>query len=252
MAIDYILEKGSDRLKLAVSLTNLERHCQICYCVPGLDEQPQVKSETAFYVEQKITPDDSEYYQHRFADMENQDGSGIAIFNNSTYGVRQAGREYRLILSRSVVFARGKGGPLEESFQYRYMNQGSYDFQMELLPHTKPISNQRLFQEADFLMMPVKYLGDSCHSGKSWTKRAGILQVLSDSVSCSVLKTHGESGDEIIRLFETAGTRAEAVVKAAGKEAVLQFQPFEIKTIKLKTDGFRECTMLEEENGVTN
>ncbi|WP_394927426.1 glycoside hydrolase family 38 C-terminal domain-containing protein [uncultured Robinsoniella sp.] len=248
MAIDYIMEKGSDRLKLAVSLTNLERHCQICFCVPGLEELPKVKSETAFYVEQKISPDDSEYYQHRFADMENQDGSGIAILNDSTYGVRQAGREYRLILSRSVVFARGKGGPLEESFQYRYMNQGSYDFQMVLLPHTVPLSNQRLFQEADFLMMPVKYLGDSCHSGRSWTKRDGVLQVLSDSVSCSVLKTHGESGDDrIIRLFETAGTKSEAIVKAAGKEAVLQFQPFEIKTMKISADGFRECNMLEDE-----
>lgn len=254
IAIDYILEKGSDLLKLSVTLTNMERHCQICYCVPGLDEKPLVKSETAFYVEQKITPDDSEYYQHRFADMENQDGSGIAVFNDSTYGVRQAGREYRLILSRSVVFARGKGGPLEESLQYRYMIQGSYDFKLELLPHIEPLSNQRLFQEADFLMMPVKYLGDSCHSGNSWKKRAGLIQVLSDSVTCSVLKMNVDSGEDmIIRLFETAGTRVETVVKAVVKadnfqfqlkETALQFQPYEIKTLRINADGIRECSML--------
>ena len=113
----------------------MEKHRQIDFCMPVKAEQPSVLTETAFLAEEKIDCEDTntEHYQHRFADVSGADGSGIAIINDSIYACRQVKNEYRLILSRSSVYARGKGGPLAEDMGTAFMDQGTWDYKLLLL-----------------------------------------------------------------------------------------------------------------------
>ena len=248
MRVDYILEKGSDILKLDIRLHNMEKHRQISLCVPVLAGKPDVRTETAFLAEHKISPWDSntEHYQHRFADVSAEDGSGISVINDGVYACQQVGNEYRLLLSRSSVHARGGMGPLAEDLEHDFMNQGSMDYQIWLIGHEKAISNQRLFMEADNLHIPVKYLGDSCHAGTIWMKSGSLLEIKKKNTAVSCLKQSLENDkDLILRFFETEGKDGSLLIRYREREWEIDLTPYQIKTIKLTGEDCLECNLLE-------
>lgn len=250
MMVDYILEKGSDRLKMRLKLRSAEKQRMITYNLPIAAECPRVFTETAFLAEDKIDCFDSnmEHYHHRFADItESGDGSGVAVLNNCIYGFLQKGAEYRLILLRSSSFARGGRGELEQNLEGRFMNQGCYDYELMLIPHEGQMKRKRLFAEADFLHMPVSYMGDSNHVGKEWLRCGSILSIDKDNhVHVSSVKTSEyDRGELVVRLFETEGTNSSASVSADGVQESLEFAPYEIKTLRLTADGWKACSMIE-------
>lgn len=250
MMVDYILEKGSDRLKMRLKLRNGEKQKMITYNLPVAAKKPAVFTETAFLAEDKIDCFDKnmEHYQHRFADItESGEGSGIAVLNNCIYGFLQAGAEYRLILLRNSSFARGGRGELAQNLEGRFMNQGCFDYELVLLPHEGKMKKERLFAEADFLHMPVEYLGDSNHEGREWLRRGGLLSIDRKNVHVSVVKASEYKRDElVVRLFETEGTGATATVSVGGIQDTLEFTPYEIKTLCFTKKGWKTCNMLEQ------
>lgn len=246
LVIDYILEKGSDLVKMNCSIHNHERHTQICFCVPVAGDGHKVATETAFLAEQRVQNDGSEYYQHRFADIENASGAGIAVLNNSSYSMSQKGREYRLILSRSVMFARGNSGPVELTPDKRFMDQGCWDFKLELIPHHEPVEHGRLFKEADFLHMPLEYLGDSNHTGEHWLRKGSEITVTGAGVQVSGYKpAHLEEKGMVLRIFESEGREAQASIRRGNKEYNVDLAPYEVKTLLFKGAKMKECDMLE-------
>lgn len=249
MMVDYILEKGSDRLKVSMKLRNAEKQKLITWNIPTAAKAPAVYTETGFLAENKVNCDDTniEHYQHRFAQIEDQsDGSGIAVINDCIYGFHQVKSEYRLILLRNSSFARGGRGYLEENLEGKFMNQGTYDYQFVLIPHEGMMPKKRLFVEADFLQMPVEYLGDSCHAGKSWLCRDTALQMELDNMHASVIKQSEEdAGALVVRVFETEGCGGRAVLKDGAVWTAVNAGPWQIRTVKRVQDGFSECNMLE-------
>lgn len=248
MMVDYLLEKGSDKLKISIKLRNAEKHRQISLDIPVKAKKPVVWSETAFLAENKADGQDTntEYYQHRFADITQENGAGIAILNDSIYGFRQVCSVYKLILLRSTIFARGKDEALLETLEGNFMNQGIYNYELVWIPHTEAIKKQRLFQEADFLHMPVEYIGDSCHEGENWSRIRSMLDFNLVNVKVSALKCPEEREEGLIlRLFETEGLTGTAKIVYQGMTADLEFTPYQIKTICLSKKGWAECNMLE-------
>ena len=249
MVVDYILEKDSDRLKMDVRLQNTERHRQICLDIPVCAEEPSVTTETAFLAENKVDcrDENSEHYQHRFADILEEDGSGIAVVNDSLYGFRQVENCYKLILLRNAVFARGSGGPAEETLDGNYMNQGTFRYEITWIPHEKELTKRRLFEEADRMHLSLEYLGDSCHEGANFKRTDSLVENISENVYLSTVKcAQGESRDLIFRLFETEGKPGSAKIKSLGKEIRTEAGPYEIQTLRLSKEGFVNCNMLEE------
>lgn len=248
MRVDYILEKGSDMLKMDVRLHNMEKHRQIDFCVPVCADKPSVLTETAFLAESKIRCDDAntEYYQHRFADVKDADGSGVAILNDSVYACRQTGSEYSLILSRSSVYARGSGGPLDEDLDNSFMDQGTWDYKLCLIPHEKEIKKERLFAEADFWHMPVECLGDSIHTGKKWMRTGALMEMERENVSVSCIKQSlTNPGELVLRAFETEGLGGRLSLKCGKNSLQTELAPYQIKTFRMTENGFLECDMLE-------
>lgn len=248
LVADYILEKGSDKLKLSMKLRNGEKNRQICLELPVNAEQPTVWNETAFLAENKADcmGENSEHYQHRFADITDENGTGIAVLNDSIYGFRQIGSTYKLILLRNSVFARGEGGPLDETLDESFMNQGTYDYEIVLIPHTAPVSKKRLYEEADFLHMPVEYLGDSCHAGANWSRSQALMNVELHNTHISVIKCAEEDEKELIlRLFETEGIGGRASITCNGHTAELELTPWEVRTLRLTGKGWSPCNMIE-------
>lgn len=248
MVIDYILEKDSDRLKMDVRLRNAEKHRQITLDIPVAAAEPSVTTETAFLAENKVDcrDENSEHYQHRFADVYDADGSGIGLINDSLYGFRQVGNCYKLILLRNTIFARGKGGPMQETLDEGYTNQGSFRYKLVWIPHERPLEKKRLFSEADLLHLPVEYLGDNCHTGKNFKRTDALLQMNTENVHLSAVKCAQEGGNLIFRLFETEGRPGSADIRCMGREVREELAPYEIRTLRLNSRGFVACDMLEE------
>ena len=246
---DYVLERGSDLIRMNCTLYNRERHTEICYCVPVAGEEIVPTTETAFLAEERVIADGTEFYQHRFADVHAAGGEGIAIFNDSAYGMCQSGREYRAILSRSAVFARGHETPIEVEADRRYMDQSSWEFTLLMLPHDEAVSKERLFTEADFLHMPVEYLGDSCHTGRYWLRQDQCVKVTGDGVMTSSVKYLESEDGFLVRFYECEGKETEAIVnwktKDGSSEYACRMNPYEIKTIKITSGTAEECDMIE-------
>lgn len=254
MRIDYILEAESDILKMAVRLHNCEKHRQIDLCIPTVDENPTVWTETAFLAEHKIDPfgENPEYYQHRFADVTAGDGSGLAVLNDSIYACMQVRNEYRLILSRSSAYARGGKGELEESLENTFMDQGSYNYELRLIAHDQPLPKQRLFTESDFLHMQPEYLGDNCHQGVLYSRTETLVPVLHlENAVTSCLKRSLSNPDELIlRVFETEGKGGQLGLEYRGQRYERMLRAFEILTLRMSEKQIVECDMLEEERTV--
>lgn len=248
MAIDYILERENPVLKLRVRFRCAEKHRQVTFDVPSACDKPIVLDETAFLAERKVNLDDEnhEYYQHRFADLSDENGRGLAVLNDGLYGFRQEGNCYKLILARSAVYARGGEGPLPETIDGRFMNQEQLFWELRLLPHAAAIPARRLFEEADRLHLPLEYLGDSNHTGKRFLRTGSLAQGNAENVYVSAVKPAQDgSGDLVFRLFETEGKGGWAELSARGFSVRRELSPWELAAVRLTQDGFVPCDLLE-------
>lgn len=254
LIVDYVLEKDSDRIRMNGTLFNRERHTEICFCAPLAGDEfgkVSVKTETAFLAEERVIPDGTEFYQHRFADIHTEDGHGIAVLNDTAYGMCQSGREYQLILSRSSVYARGHEAPIDVEPDRRYMDQDSWDFTLIVIPHAEAVKSSRLFAEADFLHMPAEYLGDSNHAGRHWLRKDECVKVTGEGIMSSCVRIcESEEDAFIVRFFECEGNNTEASVifkdKDGEKAYICAVKPYEIKTVKVMAQGITECRMTED------
>lgn len=248
MMIDYFLKKDSDCLEIRMKLRNAEKNRQICMEFPVGVTEPKVVTETGFLAEQKVDCKhrNSEYYQHRFADVSKK-GKGIAFLNDSVYGMRQVENTYKWILLRNSVFARGKGGPMEETLEGRFMNQGTYDYKFLCIPHVQEISQKKLFTKADFLHMPVEYLGDSNHGGRRYSFSDSALKVQGENAHISTIKCGYESEEYIIvRVFETEGKQGNFEFQALGHKVTGTLNAYQIKTYQVRKEGVHVCNLIEQ------
>ncbi|MDO4292526.1 MAG: hypothetical protein Q4C65_04750 [Eubacteriales bacterium] len=248
LRIDYLLEKGSDVIRMRLRLANSEKHRLIALCLPLAESEPTVWTETAFLAEQKMDCRDKnpEHYQHRFSDLCSRDGSGLAVLNDGIYACMQLGNEHRLILSRSAVHARGGHGPLEETMENAFMDQGVWDYGIELIPHEKALSKKRLFAEADRLHMPPEYLGDSNHTGAAWAGDGRLFEAKAKNVAVSGVKESlNGPGELVVRAFETEGMGGSLCLRCSGFSLEEEFGPYQIRTFRLTKDGFLACDLLE-------
>lgn len=247
---DYILEAGSECLRADLKLRNAEKHRQITLNIPVKAQDPEVVTETGFLAEKKVDcrGQNQEYCHHRFVDIAEESGRGIAVFNDSVYGMRQAGSEYRAILLRSYVYARGSGGPLLETLEEEYTGQGMYEYSFLLRPHTEAVKKSSLFAEADLLHMPLEHLADNCHKGKNYKRRGSLLRHREENVQFSAVKCpYGEKDGFLVRAFETEGENGSLWVEKDGVSAEAEFTPHQIKTMYFDGNVWTECNMLEEQ-----
>lgn len=250
MRIDYVLERDSCILKMKMRLQTFEKHRQIDLCFPINVNETKAFDETCFLAENKMDGNSAnhEYCQHRFADITDRGAAGLAVINDSVYGCMLFPDEYRLILTRSYVASRGGKGPLPETLEYDYVDQGEFDYEIRLIPHSTAIPHRVLFEEADFLSMPVEILEDSQHPGTKyrsldravkWKEKEGVSVAVFKNALC------GEK-NYILRVFETEGKPAAFSVKIMENEYTYRMHPYEILTLRVGKDGITECNMIEQ------
>ncbi len=199
----------------------------------------------------------------KWVDLSQRD-HGVALMNDCKYGHRIKGNTLDLNLLRgaqhpgAVVFDDSKLKPGE--YNHKYGDQGDHEFTYSLYPHAGDHVEGRVMQAAYELNIPMRSLVRFAGAGKAAVRlpsSASLIAVSSPDVIVEAVKTAEDGDDMIVRLYEAAKATTCATVrfglpvksvdevdlmeenpvrlKLNGNSVKLDFHPFEIKTIKVRT-----------------
>jgi len=238
------LDRSSKRLDFQTDVSWRERHKMLRVAFFTTIASPVARFDIPFGTLERgthrNTPWDRAKFEvcaHRFADLSSGD-YGVALLNDCKYGHKVLGSELNLNLLRSPTY------PDPDA------DIGDHTFIYSLFPHTGSLIDSEVWSEAAQLNQPVE-LFESFES----TSFQLPLMIEGDGVVYEVLKKAERDDSLILRAYETRGcqTRAtlrrnvkldcyetdlmedsESKIDFEGDSAQIDFNPFEIKTIKAK------------------
>jgi alpha-mannosidase len=188
----------------------------------------------------------------------NDADTALAIVHNGQYGLDYKDGEVRLSVLRSAAYCHEQAFPLGESVYRKYMDQGVHDVQLLVTAGNPDAIMKSLSGLADWLSAPpVVYahlpLGSlrklSQTSSQTHVTAREFLSVNPENIRLAACKQSWDGKALILRLQETAGIKARAVVsfKNPHIKIRLSFKPFEIKTVRVgKTGKWKEVDLIEE------
>lgn len=201
-------------------------------------------------------PDGAEYPMQAFVDVEGTNPgmttnmNGLSILNDGKFAVSTDKKTVSLTILRSPVYANHEPYELCNDLEYVYMDQGVQTFAYGLYPHDGSWESAETVKlSRQFNAGPVA-LFETFHKGELPCSLS-FLEISEPNIILNVFKEAEDgSGDKILRLYETAGRKTEAVIcmKTKNREIKASFRPFEIKTLRISGQDFggaRECDMLE-------
>ncbi|NLF30584.1 MAG: alpha-mannosidase [Planctomycetes bacterium] len=240
---DVTLRAGSARLDFVTTLDWHERHRLLKVGFSGDVRATEAIHEIQFghlrrpnHTNRQADRDQFEVCNHKGTALA-EPGRGLAVLNDSKYGVNVAGTTINLTLMRAPLGPDGRG------------DAGRYTFTYALLAWTGGLADSSLVREAYDLNIPVR-----TRRGDGGTR--SVLAADAPGVVVEAVKLAADgSGDVIVRLYEAHGTAASCmlstdlpVVRAARTDMLerngrplavkdgavaLAFRPFEIKTVRL-------------------
>ena len=180
---------------------------------------------------------------HKWVDLSEPD-YGVALLNDSKYGYSVNDSILDINLLRSPKY------PDEDA------DQGYHEFTYSLYPHKGNAVSGRVNQAAYELNMPLSVHARSAGSGDMNGGDFSFVRTDSDQILVEAVKKAEDSSHIIIRLYESHGTSADAMIKfglpprraaladlmeqemipleLCGSEVRLIFKPFEIHTLKIQ------------------
>lgn len=213
----------------------------------GIDKN-NTKAETSYGILKRKIEDTSEYYMHRFLDVSNDAGAGLAIANDSKYAFNLEEGRAQITVARSAIYAQGNSvNWYNEKESYQYTDLGEQVFTVALRPHSQTLENQELMALAKKINGGYEYLADSAHLGKDKRKEFSFASTDKKNVEVMLVKKAEEDDDYIIRLLELDGKDSEFTLNLLSEQYKLTIGHYEIKTVKInnQTKVWKEVNLLE-------
>ena len=161
--------------------------------------------------------------------------NGLSILNDGKFAGSVAGKTAALTVLRSPVYTHHEPYQLQENLEYVYVDQGTQTFTYGLYPHDGSWENAATARRAKMMNCQPTALFETYHEG-SLKQTGSLLEVNQENIVVEVLKKAEDgSGDVILRAYETAGrsVKAELTIDVLRQTIEADFQPFEIKTLRL-------------------
>ena len=239
-----VLEAGSARLDFKTEVDWHESHKMLRTAFPVNVFSQEASFDIQYgYVKRSMHENTArdfaqfEVVGQRYADISELNG-GVALLNDCKYGYKVKNSVLDLNLLRSPKNPDSTA------------DQGRQVFTYAFLPHGGSLVNSDVMAQAA-LVNRAPYIMDGCGMGK-----APVCTLDSDNVTLEVVKKAEKEDCIIIRMLETKGEAANAVLNLNGNYKVigtnlmewteeeeyavfdgkvaLDFKPFELKTLKLK------------------
>ena len=239
-----VLEAGSARLDFKTEVDWHESHKMLRTAFPVNVFSQEASFDIQYgYVKRSMHENTArdfaqfEVVGQRYADVSELNG-GVALLNDCKYGYKVKDSVLDLNLLRSSKNPDSTA------------DQGRQVFTYAFLPHGGSLVNSDVMAQAA-LVNRAPYIMDGCGMGK-----APVCSLDSDNVTLEVVKKAEKEDCIVIRMLETKGEAANAVLNLNGSYKVigtnlmewteeeeyavfdgkvaLDFKPFELKTLKLK------------------
>ena len=202
-------------------------------------------------------PDGEEYPMQMWLDLEGTNPgmetsmNGLSILNDGKFAGSATGKTASLTVLRSPVYTHHEPYQLQENLEYVYIDQGTQTFTYGLYPHDGSWENAETVRRAKVMNCRPIALFETYHEGRL-EQTGSLMEVNQENIVVEVLKKAEDgSGDLILRAYETAGraVKAELTIGVLEQTIEANFQPFEIKTLRLPGQKGGEAVwtdMLEE------
>ena len=172
---------------------------------------------------------------------------GLALLNDCKYGFDILGGEMRMTITRSPSYAFHAPTVPDSSKHYEYLDQGEVSVKYALLPHAGPWQEANLARAGWAFNNPPLVRRESVHPG-DLSAPAGLCDAGPDNVVATAIKQAEDSGDLMVRVYETAGQATNAWLALPVEQRRWEFAlgPFEIKTFRVTSTGdIQETDLLE-------
>jgi alpha-mannosidase len=240
------LRRGSRRIDFNTVIDWQESHKLLKVCFPVNIHTTEAISEIQFGHLRRPNHTSRQYDQDRFEISNHkwtalaEEGRGVAILNDSKYGLSVKGKSINLTLLKSAMAPDMTADKGLQTFCYSiYSWNGS-------------LMNSGVVREAYDLNIPVQLV-----RGKNQQAKGSFFSLDRENIVIEAIKpAEDNSGDLIIRLYEAMRTATRCTLQAFrplgaafqtnmleeeqsrlevnGQQLTLNFRPFEIKTLRLR------------------
>ena len=235
---DVILYRDMNALECRTAVYWHEREHVLKLCVPTAVKNPSAATGTAYAAINQDT-DGLENPFQQWIDVSGQvEGKnyGVALLCEAKYGYDITGSEIRLTLLRSPAYAMHHPMVAEPGRLFRWLDQGLQEITWRLVPHAGGWRDAGVPQIAEEFANPVQLVSSYSHKGKL-APSGSLGNVEPRNVILGALKKSEDGDDLIVRLYESEGRESEAIVKIGNIEFKTMLSPYELKTLKISSDG---------------
>jgi len=263
---EIVLTAGSKRLEFRTIANWLERQSMLRTSFPVSVQSTDATYEIQFgHVKRPTHRNTSwdlakdEVPAHKWADLSQRD-YGVALINDCKYGHKIKGNVMDLCLLRSAPYPGPRHVQDNEvkpgQPHHAHTDQGKQVFAYALFPHEGDHVAGGVIREAYEFNYPALVIDEKPHKGRLPIQH-GFVTIDNKAVCIETVKKAEDSGDLIVRLYESTGASVSCALRFGlsvaavaetdlmeenpkaiplGDAAVrLSFGPFEIKTLRIKT-----------------
>lgn len=237
------LYRNSPIVEVQVKVDWRERFKLLKLCYPVALNEATIAAEIPYGLIQRPC-DGKEYPCHSYVDIRDHN-HGLALINDGKYSYDARESTVGMTVVRSSIFA-WHGSPLRDDRDYEFTDQGEHRFTLWLWPHTFKESVD-IALRAHALNQPLYCTSAFLHKGSMPSQRS-FLRVNSKSVELAALKKAEGEEAVVMRLVETSGQRAEAIIEwDTGESQEIILEPNEIRTIIFRKGAKKGevCDLLE-------
>jgi alpha-mannosidase len=182
--------------------------------------------------------------------------TGFGIVNSGQHGFDFKDGEIRLSVLRGAAYCHEQGFTIGEHPSRKYMDQGVHDVKLLITAGDPDLVHRALPGLADWLSAPPAVyahlpIGTGVKENAkraAENKRFSFLSLEPSTVRLMACMPSVDGKRMLVRLQETLGKRTKAalIFGQSPRTVALKFEPFEIKTLRIKRGGgWKEVEMIE-------
>ena len=241
---DFTLYAGSKELEVRGLLNFSEQFKILKLSFPVAANNEKVTYSMSYGFISKPANGEEEH-AHRWIDVSNDSGAGIALLNDGKYSFDVNGNDMRMTVARACGFA-DHFGVRDDRMQFQ--DQGEQFFNYVLMPHDTA-DFAPVVKRAALLNQPLDLVRETHHEGTLGTGFEGI-RISAENCVAEAIKYAEDGNGTVIRLYETAGRpTADVQIEIPLLNAAFSasFNPQEIKTFLIsdETGAAKEVNFLE-------
>ena len=224
---DFSLVKGSKNIEVRCKLNFGEQLKILKLSFPVNVNNTEAVYSMPYGFIRKLA-DGIEQPAQKWVAVENEDGSGVALLNDSKYSFDIKGNDMRMAIARGCGFADHYG---IRDDKMEFQDQGEQFVNYVLMPFESGEIG-KVVKAANLLNQPVLTVRETHHKGELSTVHTAI-EVSDPNCIVEVIKGEYDGEGTVVRLYEIAGKTAH--VKVSLKDFKCGFEvdlkPQEIKTV---------------------